>query len=139
MSKPGAHQELAQFNQQVIDLITAEGEPKLVILFGSLASRSETSESDLDLAVLYEQKITTGMKKRLIEQLAQLSGRPVDLIDLKMAGEPLLGKIVTSGKRLFGSDSEFGRLLSKHLIEQADFMPYRKRILDERRARWIGS
>ena len=30
------------------------------------------------------------------------------------------------------------RLISKHLFEQADFMPNRNRVLAERRAAWIA-
>ena len=65
--------------------------------------------------------------------------RAIDLIDLSVAGEPLLGQIVRHGKRLMGSDEAYGKLISRHLMDQADFMPYRNRILAERRAAWIGT
>ena len=65
-------------------------------------------------------------------------GRPVDLIDLHTVGEPLLGRIVTRGRRLMGDDTHYAHWIRKHLFEQADFMPYRSRILAERRQRWIG-
>ena len=74
----------------------------------------------------------------LIGDLALEIGRPVDLIDLNSVGEPLLGQIVTGGRRLMGSDTHYAELIRKHLYEQADFMPYRSRILAERRRRWIG-
>jgi hypothetical protein len=50
----------------------------------------------------------------------------------------LLGQIVQHGRRLLGSDTLFGNLISRHLIEQEDFLPIRSRILTERRAAWIG-
>lgn len=137
MSQATPNVSSAQFEKQIVSLLKLVGDLKMVILFGSMASHTENSDSDLDLAVLYDQELGLIAKKELMEQLALLSGRPVDLIDLKTVGEPLLGQIVVTGKRLFGSDSEFGRLLSKHLIEQADFLPYRTRILEERRAAWI--
>ena len=62
----------------------------------------------------------------------------VDLIDLSVVGEPLLGQIVRHGRRVLGSDTIYGELISKHLFEQADFMPYQARILAERRMAWIG-
>ena len=55
-----------------------------------------------------------------------------------MVAEPLLGQIVRHGRRLLGSDSAYGQLISRHLFEQADFMPYRARVLAERRAAWAG-
>ncbi|MDO9241730.1 MAG: nucleotidyltransferase domain-containing protein, partial [Methylicorpusculum sp.] len=77
-------------------------------------------------------------KMALIQALAEVTGRPVDLIDLTTAPEPLLGQIVLHGRRILGNDTLFGNLISRHLIEQADFMPYRNRILSERRKAWLG-
>lgn len=53
-------------------------------------------------------------------------------------GEPLLGQILAHGRRLLGSDEAHGRLLSRHLIDAADFLPLAQRIVDERRRAWIG-
>jgi hypothetical protein len=63
---------------------------------------------------------------------------PVDLIDLKRTGEPLLGQILKHGVRLMGSDTDYAALLTRHLFDAADFLPYRNRILAERRRAWIG-
>ena len=41
-------------------------------------------------------------------------------------------------KRVQGSVAEFGALINRHLIEQADFMPLRNRVLAQRRMAWIG-
>jgi hypothetical protein len=74
----------------------------------------------------------------IIFALAEQTSRPVDLIDLKVVAEPLLGQIIRHGRRLLGSDGAYGQLINRHLIEQADFMPYRNRVIAERRAAWIG-
>ena len=74
----------------------------------------------------------------MIGAIAERVGRPVDLVDLKAISEPLLGQIVRHGRRILGSDTLYGELISRHLFEQADFMPYRTRILAERRKAWIG-
>ena len=78
------------------------------------------------------------MKIALIEKLAQATGLPIDLIDLKNVGVPLLGQILKHGIRLLGSDTDYAALLSRHLLDAADFLPYRNRILAERRQAWIG-
>jgi len=74
----------------------------------------------------------------LISSLATELGRPVDLVDLSTAGEPLLGQILAGGQMILGDHSRYVRLLTRHLFNQADFMPYQSRILQERRQVWIG-
>jgi len=108
------------------------------ILFGSLARGEAYIESDIDLAVALDHVLDADEKMRMVEDIALVMGRAVDLIDLRMVGEPLLGQIVQHGKQLVGNASMFGDLLSRHIFEQADFMPYRQRILDARRNAWIG-
>lgn len=110
----------------------------LALVFGSVAQGRERADSDLDIAVAANRALTATEKMDIIAALAERTGRPIDLIDLKMVAEPLLGQIVRHGRRLFGSDKAYGQLISRHLFEQADFMPYRSRVLAERRAAWIG-
>lgn len=110
----------------------------LVLVFGSVASGLQRADSDLDIAVAAKQELTADQKMDIIAALAEQTGRPVDLIDLKVAGVPLLGQIIRHGRRLLGSDREYAQLMSRYLFEQADFMPYRNRVLEERRAAWIG-
>jgi predicted nucleotidyltransferase len=110
----------------------------LAILFGSLARGEGRPDSDLDLAVAGGAPQVREEKAALIADLAESLGRPVDLIDLATVGEPLLGQILRHGRRILGSDVRYAGLLSHHLLEMADFMPYRSRILAERRKAWIG-
>ena len=107
-------------------------------MFGSVAKGHQRTDSDLDIAVAAKQALTVDETMAIIAALAEQTGRPIDLIDLKVVAGPLLGQIVRHGRRLLGSDAEYGRLLSRHVFEQADFMPYRNRVLAERRAAWIG-
>jgi len=118
--------------------LSEHGGVRLAILFGSQATGRATPHSDLDLAVQMTAPLTAADKVALIEKLAQAIGLPVDLIDLKRVGEPLLGQILKHGVRLLGCDAEYAALVSRHLFDAADFLPYRNRILDERRQAWIG-
>jgi len=127
--------ELKQALQSV--LAKQEG-VRLAILFGSLASGTARAESDLDVAVDTGHPLDAAEKMQLIGDLAAATGRPIDLVDLQSVGEPLLGQILRYGKRLIGNDIFYGDLIRKHLFEQADFMPYRNRILADRRKAWIG-
>ncbi|TSA39435.1 MAG: nucleotidyltransferase domain-containing protein [Methylococcaceae bacterium] len=125
-------------NKQLQEVLMHFPQLVLALMFGSVAEGRPRPDSDLDIAVAAKQALTTVEKMDIIAALAEQTGRPVDLIDLKVVGEPLLGQIVRHGRRLVGNDGEYGRLISRHLFEQADFMPYRYRILAERRAAWIG-
>ena len=112
-------------------------ELELAIVSGSVASGSARADSDLDLAVSTGRPLSTEARIALIEELAAATGRPVDLVDLTRAGEPLLGEIVSNGQRLRGSDEAYASLVTRHLLDKADFLPYRDRILAERRQAWI--
>jgi predicted nucleotidyltransferase len=125
-------------NKQLQEVLMHFPQLVLALMFGSVAEGRPRPDSDLDIAVAAKQALTTVEKMDIIAALAEKTGRPVDLIDLKVVGEPLLGQIVRHGRRLVGNDGEYGRLISRHLFEQADFMPYRNRILAERRGAWIG-
>ena len=118
--------------------LACHGGLELAFVFGSVAQGKARADSDLDIAVQAEKPLSAPQKMALIGDLAQATGRSVDLIDLRTAGEPLLGQILGHGRRLLGSDEAHGSLLSRHLIDAADFLPLAQRIVDERRRAWIG-
>jgi predicted nucleotidyltransferase len=126
-------------NNRIRHVLAQHGDIRLAILFGSLAKGRATPESDLDLAVLMDAPLSAATKMALIGDLSLAMGRPVDLIDLRVTGESILGQVLKYGVRLLGSDADYAELLKRHLFDEADFMPYRRRILAERRQAWIGT
>lgn len=114
-------------------------EIRMAIIFGSLAKQQATFNSDLDITIQVDKKISPALKINLINTLAQSVGRPIDLIDLNEVGEPLLGEILQHGKMIIGNATLKGNLLTRHLMDMADFVPYQTRILEERRNAWINS
>lgn len=109
-----------------------------VILFGSLARGTARPDSDLDIAVDIGRPLAMEEKIALIDALALSTGRPIDLVDLRVIGEPLLGQVLRHGRRLRASERAWGELYARHVYESTDFLPYRNRILAERRIAWIG-
>lgn len=121
-------------------LLAARPEVRLAILFGSRATDRATAASDIDLAVATDQVMDARAKIDLIEAIADVFGLPVDLVDLRRVGEPLLGRILRHGRRLVECDRALlAELYKRHMFDSADFLPYRRRILGERRKAWIGS
>ncbi len=109
---------------------------KLAILFGSQASGDANGNSDIDLALLSNAPLSRNLKMELIEQIGTKFGRPVDIVDLFYAAEPVLGEDF-KGKRLLGNDTTYAELLTRRLINTADFVPLQQRIRTERREAWI--
>ena len=100
------------------EILRSQPDVELAMLFGSMASGRTHAGSDIDVAVLCTSPLTAQRKMALIAELAQATGRPIDLIDLRTAGEPLLGQILQHGKRLFGSDEALG-IVVEHLYATA--------------------
>ena len=112
----------------------------VAILFGSLAAGRGRFDSDLDLAIAATSPVSPETRIQLIEELAIGLGRPVDLIDLAQTHGPLLQQILTKGHLLICTDrTRYADLLLRVVYEEADVMPYYRRILAERRQAWIGT
>ena len=129
---------MSDIGKEVGAVLARHSEIRLAILFGSMATGRADRDSDVDLAVSSERALTVDAKMALMAELAEATGRPIDLIDLHSVGTLLLGQIVKGGRRILGTDERYAELIKRYLFEEADFMPYYRRILDERRAAWIG-
>ena len=111
---------------------------ELAYVFGSMAKGTATAASDLDIAIQTTTPLGAQEKIQIIEEFAAATGCAIDLIDLRNAGEPLLGEILHDGIRLKGTNSAHAEVVSKHLFDSADFLPYVRRMLAERRQRWTN-
>jgi predicted nucleotidyltransferase len=122
--------------QQLKQILSAFPELRLAMLFGSQAAGTADRDSDIDLALLADAPLDSGLKMELTERISTRLGRPVDIVDLYHATEPLLGQVF-KGTRLLGGDGTYARLLTRHLLNTTDFVPLQQRILAERRNTWI--
>lgn len=138
MNVPHRSASDATVRAQVLDVLKQHPELKLALLFGSHARGAAREDSDVDLAVSAGRPLSAAEVMALIGDLGAATGCAVDLIDLAVVGEPLLGQILNHGVRLLGDSSEQASWLTRHLIEAEDFMPLQQRILDARRRHWIG-
>lgn len=111
---------------------------RLAILFGSVAAGRAQYHSDLDIAVLASHSLDAQRRIELIEDLANLSGRTVDLVDLATAGVAIARSALFEGQVLVGRNSPaYPEQITRMLIDSADFLPYRDRTLRQRRAAWL--
>lgn len=112
---------------------------EVAAIFGSIANNTATIESDLDIAVQARHALSAKERIAITEALALAANRPVDLIDLRTAGQPLLHEIVSKGQQILGTRSAWGDLMFRNIMENEDFVPYQQRILEGRRKAWIDS
>jgi len=129
--------DIQQELERIGSYLAAQGDLRLAIVYGSLVRGRARMDSDLDLAVAGDRPLDADRKMALIRGLAGAFGRAIDLVDLRTVGEPLLGEILKGGKRVIGDNRHYAELVARHLFDQADFLPYRERLLAERRKAWL--
>ena len=108
----------------------------LALLFGSRAAGTARPDSDVDLALLGRGPLGTDVKLEVMRRVGAAFGTAVDVVDLHGTPEPVTGEAL-AGVRLLGDDRTFAELLIRHLDNVEDFIPLQRRILDERRERWL--
>jgi uncharacterized protein len=139
MNRPASPQ-ISDIGHKILQVLNHRPSIVIAFLFGSLAAGRGRSDSDLDLAVASANPLTAQDRMDLIGDLALALGRPVDLIDLDQAHGPVLQQILTQGRMILCKDrTRYAELIRRRVYEEADFMPYYRRILAARRKAWIGT
>jgi predicted nucleotidyltransferase len=124
--------------EQVNTALAAHPDIELAFIYGSVARDQARRDSDVDVAIQASTPLNAEEKMRLIEDIATATGRAVDLVDLRVVGEPLLGQILKHGLQIRGKPTDRALLMQRHVYAMEDFMPYVERTLAERRKAWIG-
>lgn len=133
-------QDSSGIERQMAQVMARHASVVIAILFGSTATGHARPDSDLDLAIATVTPLASEGRIALIEDLALTFGRPVDLIDLDHTHSPLLHRILTQGHMILCNDrTRYAELLLRMVYEEADVMPYYRRILSDRRHAWIGT
>lgn len=97
---------------------------KLLYLFGSHASNQPHSNSDIDLAILLPEKISTVTRWEIQQKLALEFNVDVDLIDLLAASTVMQNEIVNKGRCLYDVKNYKGKFemqvmsMYQHLNEE---------------------
>jgi predicted nucleotidyltransferase len=132
--------QTSDLDQKIKYVMARHPSVDLAILFGSMAKDRARNDSDLDIAIASSSPLTAQTQIAIIEDFALVVGRPVDLIDLDRIHNPLLQQILTKGRRVLCQDrTRYAELLLRMVYEEADVMPYYRRILSDRRQTWIGT
>ena len=123
------------FDERLIRILRRHPNIRLAILFGSHAGGDVRPDSDIDLALLADEPLSVTTVLELMETIGGEFGCPVDIVDLYHVPQPITGQVF-KGIRLLGDNQTYAELLTRHLIDSADFLPLRQRTLAERQAEW---
>lgn len=96
-----------KLQQAVVDLILKENsETQLIYHFGSSATGSETSASDVDLAILGSEPMSADQKFNLKTELFRMLGKDIDIVDLKQAAPSFCMQVFESGISVFAKSKQ---------------------------------
>lgn len=111
---------------------------QLATLFGSAARGRLTDRSDIDIAVAAQTPLSWDVRIELADRLTQALHREVDLVDLQSVAGTILAQSLCHGRVVLKKDTVvYAELLKRLWFNQADMMPYTRRILTERRRRFL--
>ncbi len=97
-----------------------------------------TEQSDVDIAVASRERLSVETRGRLAVALSCALDREVDLIDLQAVSGLILEQALCTGKIVKNADHDlYAGLLKRLWYNQADMMPYCRRILEHRSRRWL--
>jgi len=117
--------------------LAAEPDVRFATVFGSVAAGTAGFDSDVDVAVMLERRMSAGRRMALTEAVAEVAGRPVDLVDLRDAGVAVMRAALDEGRVLLCRDRrDLDYLRSKVVTDAEDFLPGLERLYAERRKAW---
>ena len=110
------------------DYFDTKPEALCVYLFGSAAKGKENIYSDIDVAVLYDNSVSTSeyadKQIAVSVELSRLLNRDVDAIILNQASPYLKFQIFRDGSRVYENPKRSDRAFEAHsIIEYFDFLP----------------
>lgn len=109
---------------------------RAVYRYGSAGGNYARVDSDIDLAVLADQPLSFDELSRLTVELMRLTGREVDLNDMRRLPVTLRVQIVADGCRLFATDvGAADEYAARTLSDYARLNEERKFILEDVRRR----
>lgn len=130
--------ELRKLTEMIVSTLKDFPFVQVVTLFGSALSGRAKPHSDIDVGVAGRTLLSMKQKLILIESLSEATGKEVDLIDLHKVTGVILKEALSGGKVLLKKDPlVLAQLVKKLVFDQADFQPYVRRILRERRAKFL--
>ncbi|HAE22936.1 MAG TPA: hypothetical protein DCG47_11505 [Spirochaetaceae bacterium] len=107
---------------------------RLAILHGSAAAGLLRPDSDVDLALAFDEAMNTEQKLKLYNALSAVCGREMDIADLLVIGGFLLSQVLSQGTLIINNDPSLYYSLA---IKSLDFMEDMQPIIQREQLRRI--
>ncbi|MDA8211992.1 MAG: nucleotidyltransferase domain-containing protein [Clostridia bacterium] len=91
---------------QIVNYLAKKISPYVIILFGSGVKGTMTQDSDIDIAFLTDKKLSDYETFMMAQELADMLGREVDLVNLKNASTVFRAQVVATGKVIYDKDPQ---------------------------------
>lgn len=114
---------------RIIDYFKSRAEVSALYVFGSASQGRETAGSDIDIAVLIDdrkkgRRSHESLRKSYYAASPKFSLRPVDIVIMNTAGPFLKHRIIKTGKVMFDRNRKLRvRFATNAIIEYLDFKP----------------
>jgi len=116
----------------IIELLKKEiPELQALYLFGSYADGTATDESDIDIAYLTTELLSSTQRWDISQKLATLLSRDVDLVELSQTNTIFRYQILSAGFRIYGSGYDVESFETLAYSFYLRFQEERKPIVDE--------
>ena len=131
---------IIHMNKDSLDKLVNKYKITLIVLFGSYAEGKVQEDSDIDIGIYLEDKISVKEETNLIEDMVHAFKRDnIDLVILNTASPVLRFEVVRNGKLLFertpGDFLQFKLLSMKRYWEYPRFQKYSKMYMDKKEKR----
>ena len=111
---------------------------ELALLYGSVAAGTQRSDSDVDIAVLFDHPLNAEKKMQLIARLGSSLMRMIDLTDLYSLNGTILRHVLCKGRVLINHRPEkLEQCIQRMVYNQADMMPFVLRAQTARMERFL--
>lgn len=132
-------QDYSDIFAHTVSILYAEEGLQLVIVYGSVVAGNMRIDSDVDIALLFDQPLCAERKMEITARLERELLRNVDLVDIATLSGTILKQILCKGRVLYQKKTGILAEQAKKMIyNQTDMMPYVSRTLMERQLRFVN-
>lgn len=97
--------ELERKLEKVINVLKEKLECEAIVIFGSYVRGTNTEKSDVDIAFKTNKEIDSQEQFELVQELEEILGKDVDLVNLDKITDVFRYEILMNGKTLYCKDS----------------------------------
>jgi uncharacterized protein len=95
---------MKELSNIIVQFLIEKFDPYLIILYGSAAKEEMHAKSDIDIAFLSEDTYSSYSTFMTAQELADLAGFEIDLLDLSKASTVMQVQVIGNGKVLYNKD-----------------------------------